>query len=273
LSLRYDLTVPFARYVAVNNVGNIKRYHIGKVYRRDQPQLNRGRFRWVWLMLVVVCTPLSSIGACCRGREGAGLASCSEDQLGSSSSNLTSICCHQCCACEGKCSSLSTLANTLLSLPTQVSSAGRVYYCYCCCCCLCRCREFFQCDFDIAGSYAAMVPDAEVLKVLVEILSGLQPGKFTVKLNHRRLLDAMLAIAGVPSQKFRPICRSGVMGHTSLHCGDLAVFAVSAWLHYALQLVLVAHYVNCPAEASEARPCHLAPLLHETSRHHLLYRA
>ena len=45
LSLRYDLTVPFARYVAVNSVGNIKRYHIGKVYRRDQPQMNRGRFR------------------------------------------------------------------------------------------------------------------------------------------------------------------------------------------------------------------------------------
>lgn len=45
LSLRYDLTVPFARYVAVNAIGNIKRYHIGKVYRRDQPQLTRGRFR------------------------------------------------------------------------------------------------------------------------------------------------------------------------------------------------------------------------------------
>lgn len=52
-----------------------------------------------------------------------------------------------------------------------------------------------------------MVPDAEVLKVLVEILTDLQLGKFTVKLNHRRLLDAMLAIAGVPPQKFRPICR------------------------------------------------------------------
>eukprot|EP00878_Enallax_costatus_P014599 GHUV01015273.1.p1 GENE.GHUV01015273.1~~GHUV01015273.1.p1 ORF type:complete len:810 (+),score=288.70 GHUV01015273.1:998-3427(+) len=111
LSLRYDLTVPFARYVAVNAIGNIKRYHIGKVYRRDQPQLNRGRF-----------------------------------------------------------------------------------------------REFFQCDFDIAGSYATMVPDAEVLKVLVGILTDLQLGQFTVKLNHRKLLDAMLAIAGVPPQKFRPIC-------------------------------------------------------------------
>jgi len=45
LSLRYDLTVPFARYVAVNGITNIKRYHIGKVYRRDQPQMARGRFR------------------------------------------------------------------------------------------------------------------------------------------------------------------------------------------------------------------------------------
>ncbi len=37
LSLRYDLTVPFARYVALNGISNIKRYQIGKVYRRDQP--------------------------------------------------------------------------------------------------------------------------------------------------------------------------------------------------------------------------------------------
>ncbi|PRW59901.1 histidyl-tRNA synthetase isoform B [Chlorella sorokiniana] len=111
LSLRYDLTVPFARFVALHGVGNIKRYHIAKVYRRDQPQMARGRF-----------------------------------------------------------------------------------------------REFFQCDFDIAGSYPTMVPDAEVLKVLVEILDDLQLGAYEVKLNHRRLLDAMLDIAGVPPQKFRPIC-------------------------------------------------------------------
>ena len=31
LSLRYDLTVPFARFVAVQGITNIKRYHIGKV--------------------------------------------------------------------------------------------------------------------------------------------------------------------------------------------------------------------------------------------------
>jgi histidyl-tRNA synthetase len=60
-SLRYDLTVgamivhvtlsdghvqvPFARYLAMNGVTAMKRYHIGKVYRRDQPVMSKGRLR------------------------------------------------------------------------------------------------------------------------------------------------------------------------------------------------------------------------------------
>lgn len=36
-ALRYDLTVPFARWLAMNSVQQIKRYQIAKVYRRDQP--------------------------------------------------------------------------------------------------------------------------------------------------------------------------------------------------------------------------------------------
>ncbi len=111
LSLRYDLTVPFARFLAMNGITNIKRYHIAKVYRRDNPQLSRGRY-----------------------------------------------------------------------------------------------REFYQCDFDIAGTYSVMVPDAEVITVATEILSDLPVGKFLVKLNHRRLLDAIFEISGVPASKFRPIC-------------------------------------------------------------------
>ncbi len=111
LSLRYDLTVPFARFLAMNGITNIKRYHIAKVYRRDNPQLSRGRY-----------------------------------------------------------------------------------------------REFYQCDFDIAGTYSVMVPDAEVITVATEILSDLPVGKFLVKLNHRRLLDAIFEISGVPAAKFRPIC-------------------------------------------------------------------
>ncbi len=111
LALRYDLTVPFARFLAVNAVGNIKRFHIGKVYRRDQPQLSKGRY-----------------------------------------------------------------------------------------------REFYQCDFDIAGVYGTMVPDSECLVVACEILDSLPIGDFGIKLNHRRLLDAILDLCGVPSDKFRTIC-------------------------------------------------------------------
>ncbi|XP_058054883.1 histidine--tRNA ligase [Anopheles bellator] len=113
LALRYDLTVPFARYVGMGNVFNIKRYHIAKVYRRDNPQITRGRY-----------------------------------------------------------------------------------------------REFYQCDFDIAGTYDPMLPDAECVKVVVEILTELEVGDFTVKLNHRKLLDGMFEACGVPADKFRTTCSS-----------------------------------------------------------------
>ena len=45
LSLRYDLTVPFARFMATHNLNKLKRFQIGKVYRRDQPHNKGGRFR------------------------------------------------------------------------------------------------------------------------------------------------------------------------------------------------------------------------------------
>ncbi|KAJ2897502.1 Cytoplasmic and mitochondrial histidine tRNA synthetase [Coemansia aciculifera] len=109
-SLRYDLTVPFARYVALNKIANIKRYHLAKVYRRDQPAITKGRM-----------------------------------------------------------------------------------------------REFYQCDFDIAGSYDAMIPDAECVRVAVDVLSQLDVGKFVIKLNHRKILDAIFEVSGVPADKVRAI--------------------------------------------------------------------
>ncbi|AFN83150.1 histidyl-tRNA synthetase [Encephalitozoon romaleae SJ-2008] len=44
-ALRYDLTVPFARYLASNKIRKMKRYQIGRVYRRDQPSIVKGRLR------------------------------------------------------------------------------------------------------------------------------------------------------------------------------------------------------------------------------------
>ncbi|XP_072120270.1 histidine--tRNA ligase isoform X4 [Mobula birostris] len=113
LSLRYDLTVPFARYLAMNKITNIKRYHIAKVYRRDNPAMTKGRY-----------------------------------------------------------------------------------------------REFYQCDFDVAGQYDAMIPDAECLKIIHEIFSDLQLGDFLIKVNDRRILDGMFEVCGVPADKFRTICSS-----------------------------------------------------------------
>lgn len=113
LSLRYDLTVPFARYVAQKGLSSIKRYHIAKVYRRDTPQMNKGRY-----------------------------------------------------------------------------------------------REFYQCDFDIAGTYSPMIPDADLLSVIIDILSSLEIGNFLVKLNHRKFLDAMINLAGCEKRKFKAICSS-----------------------------------------------------------------
>jgi hypothetical protein len=70
----------------------------------------------------------------------------------------------------------------------------------------CRWREFYQCDFDIAGAYGSMIADAEAVSVMVEILRSLPIGGFVVKLSHRRLLDALMHICGVPEDKFRAIC-------------------------------------------------------------------
>ncbi|RXG46752.1 hypothetical protein VDGE_01685 [Verticillium dahliae] len=109
-SLRYDLTVPFARWLAMrSDVQHIKRYQIAKVYRRDQPAVSRGRL-----------------------------------------------------------------------------------------------RKFYQCDFDIAGIYDPMIPDAEILRIIAEVFEAFDMG-ITIKMNHRNILDGLFAVAGVPDDKIRPI--------------------------------------------------------------------
>ncbi|KAL2201151.1 hypothetical protein P885DRAFT_26908 [Corynascus similis CBS 632.67] len=107
-SLRYDLTVPFARWLSMrSDVQHVKRYQIAKVYRRDQPAISRGRL-----------------------------------------------------------------------------------------------REFYQCDFDIAGVYDPMIPDAEILCIIAEVFDAFKIG-VSVKLNHRKILDGLFEVAGVPKDKIR----------------------------------------------------------------------
>ncbi|XP_076176781.1 histidine--tRNA ligase isoform X2 [Ptiloglossa arizonensis] len=113
LALRYDLTVPFARYLAMGKVSTIKRYHIAKVYRRDNPATTKGRY-----------------------------------------------------------------------------------------------REFYQCDFDIAGQYDPMLPDVECIVIISEALQSLDLEPYAIKLNHRLLLDGIFAACGVPQDMFRGICSS-----------------------------------------------------------------
>lgn len=111
-SLRYDLTVSFARYLAKNKIQKIKRFQIGKVFRRDQPSFSKGRL-----------------------------------------------------------------------------------------------REFIQCDFDIAGSYLRMVPDAELLHILGECLDKMNLG-YQIKVSSRLVLNAIMRCAEVPENKFLNVCSS-----------------------------------------------------------------
>lgn len=111
-ALRYDLTVPFARFLAMNkDIRAMKRYAVAKVFRRDQPAMTKGRM-----------------------------------------------------------------------------------------------REFYQCDFDIAGEYDRMVPDAEIIHVINEVFDSLGwRGQYTIKLNHRKILDGIFQACGVPEDKIRTI--------------------------------------------------------------------
>ncbi|EIM83606.1 histidine-tRNA ligase [Stereum hirsutum FP-91666 SS1] len=112
LALRYDHTVPLARYLAMGGATNTqsKLWQVGKVYRRDNPVMSKGRM-----------------------------------------------------------------------------------------------REFLQADFDISGIWDSMIPDAEIISLVCTILSRLDVGTFTIKLNNRKILDGIFEVCGVPADKIRPI--------------------------------------------------------------------
>ena len=59
-----------------------------------------------------------------------------------------------------------------------------------------RFREFYQCDVDAIGS-TSMVTEAELCAAASDVLEALGFSDFTIRLNHRALLGAMLEAAGV----------------------------------------------------------------------------
>lgn len=71
-----------------------------------------------------------------------------------------------------------------------------------------RFREFYQCDFDIAGSYDRMLPDSECVKIIADVLEKMQVGEFEIKINHRKLLDSIFELCGVPGDKCRTVSSS-----------------------------------------------------------------
>lgn len=69
-----------------------------------------------------------------------------------------------------------------------------------------RLREFYQCDFDIAGTYDPMLPDAEILRILSEVFQELGwEGRYSIQINHRGILDGIFEVCGVPKEKIRTI--------------------------------------------------------------------
>jgi histidyl-tRNA synthetase len=70
-----------------------------------------------------------------------------------------------------------------------------------------RMREFYQCDFDFAGATGdVMVSDSEVIRIIVEVFEALGwNGKYIIKVNHRKVLDGVFEVCGVPAEKTRTI--------------------------------------------------------------------
>ena len=63
-----------------------------------------------------------------------------------------------------------------------------------------RFREFYQCDVDAIGSTSPVV-EVEVLAAVSEVLLELGFADFRIRLNDRRVLQALLAAAGVPAER------------------------------------------------------------------------
>lgn len=63
-----------------------------------------------------------------------------------------------------------------------------------------RFREFAQFDADIVGS-ASMIADAEIIELIFAVMNRLSVGKFLIRFNNRKILNALPALAGFDEKK------------------------------------------------------------------------
>ena len=69
-----------------------------------------------------------------------------------------------------------------------------------------RLREFYQCDIDIIGS-KSLICEAEIAKIIAMTLPELGIDDFKIKINSRRLINAVLKSFNVPDEKITPMIR------------------------------------------------------------------
>jgi len=113
LSLRYDLTIPFQRYLTLKGLESFKRFQVGKVWRKDQPNPSNGRF-----------------------------------------------------------------------------------------------REFIQADFDLVGTEEPMIPEAQIMKLITLSLDQLNFPNYTIRINFRDNLLAIIQRAKIDPKLFKEVCIS-----------------------------------------------------------------
>jgi histidyl-tRNA synthetase len=70
-----------------------------------------------------------------------------------------------------------------------------------------RYREFMQCDFDTIGSVDNGT-DTEIALVICDLLAALGFERFEVRVNNRRILNALLDQLGLPPESATPILRA-----------------------------------------------------------------
>lgn len=70
-----------------------------------------------------------------------------------------------------------------------------------------RLREFVQCDIDIIGD-SSPACETELITVTAKALSKLDIGDFTIKVNDRRLLNALLLKMGFEESQLNSVCIS-----------------------------------------------------------------